>query len=189
MEEMSTDKATTRLTKEEWLRGALNVLAREGGARLHIDNLCRKMKVTKGSFYWHFRNRDDFITHLLDYYLRFTNRSVFDAVGHMMDDPRSCLRTTLEIVQTKQLGRYEVLMRSWAAHDRRIARVIREGERQRMKFVKGLFRQLGFRGAELEDRTRLFVVYQRGENVSYIREPAKGRRERIRRRVALLTSR
>lgn len=183
------NKTGSKLGRQEWLASALDILAEEGGAKLRIDSLCRKMNITKGSFYWHFRSRNDFVTQILDYYLSFTNRNVMDAIGPVMDDPRQCLITILEIVQTKRLGRYEILMRSWAAHDLRIARVIREGERQRMRFVGELLRQLGFRGTDLEDRTRLFVAYQRGENVSLTGEPAKGRRERIRRRVDLLISR
>jgi len=189
MVKRGTNKPVKKLTREEWLGRALDILAREGGARLRIDTLCSKMKVTKGSFYWHFRNRDDFVTNLLGYYLRFSNRTVLDAVGPLTNDPHLCLCTILEIVQAKRLGRYEVLMRSWAASDSRVSRIIREGERQRMKFVGELFRRLGFRGTELEDRTRLFVSFQRGENVAFTREPAKGRRDRIRRRVDLLTGR
>ncbi len=48
-----------RLTREEWLAKALEVLARKGVAGMRIDALSKALGVTKGSFYWHFKNRDE----------------------------------------------------------------------------------------------------------------------------------
>lgn len=58
-----------RLTREEWLAKALEVLARKGVAGMRIDALSKALGVTKGSFYWHFKNRDDFTKNLLDYWM------------------------------------------------------------------------------------------------------------------------
>ena len=40
----------------------------DGGAKPHIEALCRKLKVTRGSFYWHFHDRREFDEALIEYW-------------------------------------------------------------------------------------------------------------------------
>src|SRR5436305_15168676 len=44
----------TRLSAEAWVDFALKTLARQGAEALKADILARKLKVSRGSFYWHF---------------------------------------------------------------------------------------------------------------------------------------
>ena len=57
-----------RLSKEEWLARALEVLGKKGAGELTIESLARHLGVTKGSFYWHFRDRADFFRQLIEYW-------------------------------------------------------------------------------------------------------------------------
>ena len=43
--------AKALISREEWLEKALEVVSREGGAKLRINNLVKDVGVTKGSFY------------------------------------------------------------------------------------------------------------------------------------------
>ena len=56
---------TKRLTPQAWIDFALAVLAREGFEALKADVLARKLRVSRGSFYWHFRDIAAFRTQLL----------------------------------------------------------------------------------------------------------------------------
>ena len=48
---------------------------------------------------------------------------------------------------------------SWAKKDQRVGRVLKRVFALRLDFVGRIFEELGFTGAELEIRTRLFVAY------------------------------
>ncbi len=56
-----TSNKRTRFSRVDWLARAMDVLSREGGARLRINDLCQELGVTKGSFYAHFEDRADFV--------------------------------------------------------------------------------------------------------------------------------
>jgi AcrR family transcriptional regulator len=43
---------------QEWIQAALHALAEEGEAGLAVEPLARRPGVTKGSFYWHFKDRE-----------------------------------------------------------------------------------------------------------------------------------
>ena len=53
-------KSISRLNKNSWLALALDVLAQEGRAKIQIEYLAKKLGVTKGSFYAHFQDRNNF---------------------------------------------------------------------------------------------------------------------------------
>ena len=51
---MTVQSRRSRLTRNDWLRTGLRVLASDGPSALRAEALARRMKTTKGSFYWHF---------------------------------------------------------------------------------------------------------------------------------------
>ena len=57
---MAQSERKARLTREAWLAKALDILA-ENPEHLRIDELAERLDVSKGSFYWHFKNRSEFV--------------------------------------------------------------------------------------------------------------------------------
>ena len=45
---------TVKLTRDDWLAAGFLALSRDGPTALRAEALARKLKTTKGSFYWHF---------------------------------------------------------------------------------------------------------------------------------------
>ncbi len=52
-----TEKRIEALTAEDWLRAAIAASAEKGVGAIAVEPLAKKLGVTKGSFYWHFKNR------------------------------------------------------------------------------------------------------------------------------------
>ncbi len=55
-----------RLSKEEWLEHSLHTLASQGFTALKADKLAKSLGVSRGSFYWHFKDLKDFHTQVLE---------------------------------------------------------------------------------------------------------------------------
>ena len=57
------------LTRKDWVDVARKVLVKSGIDDVKVDRLAKRMKVTRGSFYWHFADRqallDDWQAHNL----------------------------------------------------------------------------------------------------------------------------
>ena len=53
-------------SRQDWLRAAVQVFGRDGLEGVRVDPLARGLGVTKGSFYWHFRDRADLLEALID---------------------------------------------------------------------------------------------------------------------------
>ena len=55
-----------RLAAQDWIDFALKTLAREGFQALKADVLARKLGVSRGSFYWHFKDLGTFHQCVID---------------------------------------------------------------------------------------------------------------------------
>lgn len=58
-------KGFPRLTREDWLATAKTALVASGIDDVKVDRLAKRMNVTRGSFYYHFKDRQDLVDALL----------------------------------------------------------------------------------------------------------------------------
>ena len=58
----------SRKTKNDWLVAGYETLGESGASTLTIDHLCNRLGVTKGSFYHHFQNYQDYKEQLLAFW-------------------------------------------------------------------------------------------------------------------------
>lgn len=176
-----------RHTREQWLALALDFLAKDGNAKLTIDRLVKALKVTKGSFYWHFRNRADFQKNVIAYWDEQFTQVVVDQLK-TQDTPADQLWTVMETVMRFDLARYDVAIRAWAAQDTDIAVLVQNVERKRYQTVRDLFARIGFDGEDVEMRTRCFVNCLSLEPAITVKQTKKQRTEYFRRLHKLLTT-
>ena len=54
-----------RLTKSDWIEQGLRTLASDGAGALKVGPMATRLKVSRGSFYWHFRDIADFRSQVL----------------------------------------------------------------------------------------------------------------------------
>ena len=147
-------KSGARLTREDWLKQALAVLSKKGQAGMGIEMLSAAIGVSRGSFYWHFENRSDFVRALLQHWFENYTLSVPDLVNHDGGSAEERLARLFDVIHGQKMTKYDVAIRSWALHDRDVDQRVAETDRYRLAFIKGLFSEMGFVENELEIRAR-----------------------------------
>ncbi len=66
-----------------WLSLAMNTMADSGKSKFSLDTLLKEMPVSKGSFYWHFKSREDFLSALVEYWGRHDTQLPADALDKL----------------------------------------------------------------------------------------------------------
>jgi AcrR family transcriptional regulator len=150
---------SSRLSREAWLAQALDVLARHGNAKLRVETIAAALGVTTGSFYWHFKDRDEFLESLVRYWGTMSTDPVIEHVSNLGGDARQRLIALTDLVMRGDYARFDVSVRAWAAQEPAIQPLVIEVDRRRLAFVRSLFAELGFEGSELEMRTRACIGY------------------------------
>jgi len=156
-----------RVSKDEWLIKALDALASCGVEAVKIERLAKELGISRSGFYWHFKNRQDLLDHLLDYWVREYTGIVTDNPEVIKLDPKKRLLTTMEMIRDKHLTKFDLAMTSWARSESKIRKVVNKVVKMRLDYLRTIFAELGLKGDELEMRTRLFVCYHSWEDTMF----------------------
>ena len=79
-----------RLSAEDWERAALEMISELGVGALAVEPLARRMGITKGSFYWHFANRETLLEQALNRWEEHDSRNL-NASLSAISEPRDRL--------------------------------------------------------------------------------------------------
>jgi AcrR family transcriptional regulator len=152
------------LSVDDWIQAGFAILAEEGIKALKIDRLCRRLGVTKGSFYWHFDNRHALLDDILDTWERVSVDEVIERIEGTSGDEDPTARSKLERLgeiasSSEVLGiaplAVDLAIRDWARRDEEIACRLRRVDNRRMDYMRSLFRTFCADEAEVEDRCML----------------------------------
>ncbi len=177
---MNTDnKQNKQLNRESWILTAFETLYIDGIDAVRIEPLATKLNVTKGSFYWHFKNRTELHDALLEYWEKEMTQSVLDAANEFHGSPQQRLINTLREVVGKERTKYDPAVRNWARTDIKVKKVVEYIDKIRLSFLHGLFVDIGFDKQQAEIRSRLMYYYIMGEVTVTIKEPMAKRMKNL----------
>lgn len=127
------------LGRKEWLRAARLALLRGGPDKVRVEPLARDLRVTKGSFYWHFKDREE----LLELLLREWEVEFPQMISQVRGLPgreafESLLRLVVEQAPLGEDGRSpsDAAMYTWAAVSPAVARRVNRTEKKRLRLLK-----------------------------------------------------
>jgi AcrR family transcriptional regulator len=146
----SRDRPRTRLRRKDWVEAARKQLAASGVEAVRIAPLARDLGVTKGSFYWHFKDRGELLDAVLDEWEATTERvaaSVPEAAtsAERMD---AFLAAVTATAADPEEAAVENAVLAWAQNDPDVAERVAAVERQRTANAERLLIELGFPPAE-----------------------------------------
>lgn len=150
-----TVRTKGRLSRQAWVQAALEAIARGGLAAVAIVPLAKQLDATKGSFYWHFSNREALITAALADWEQSHTAAVIAEIEAASEDPLRQLRLLFKRV-TELAGRDRIELALLAtADDPTVQPVLDRVTRRRIEFASELFQRLGFSRAQAGRRGRL----------------------------------
>lgn len=125
------------LTQDDWIAAAYRRFAEGGLDAVRVEALARDLGVSKGSFYWHFRDRAALLTAFLARW-EAVSLALIRGAGEQ-PTPRARLRHVLTQIfagGTAVVGS-EISFLAWSRHDPQAARVAARVEEQRLAFLAG----------------------------------------------------
>lgn len=170
MDATPVKRISSALDRTAWIKAASDTLAEHGAAGLRIETLARKLGVTKGSFYWHFKDRRDLQDAVLT---RWKEGRISDIRKQTAAEPGreiEALRHTIEVYSSPRNRKgipIELAVRDWARHDERAAKVVAAVDAERLDCSYRLFRACGL--ADDEARARSVMLYAYVFGVSLLR--------------------
>ena len=163
---LSADPTRSPLTPETWINAATEVLVNQGIDRVRVDVLATQLNVTRGSFYWHFRDREDLLRRVLHTWREQATEQLTRRLETAHSDPREQLRDLISLPlrgrAAVRAARIELAIRAWARRDDMARQAVDEADSSRMGYSAQVFSALGFTPAEARSRAFLLYTYQVG---------------------------
>lgn len=143
-----------RLSAEDWEDGALALIAEQGVGALAVEALARRLGVTKGSFYWHFRTREALLQAALERWEEYGEREVLGKM-ELISDPRQRLPELFRRV-AHELQPHRVYAALLKALDHpQVVPVMARVSQRRMDFLNAMYREAGLEPVTALHRARL----------------------------------
>lgn len=143
------------LHPDDWIRAAQARLAAHGVESVRVEVLARDLGVSKGSFYWHFRDRGELLDKLL------ANWEVGELAWLDAEiDAGAATRWANFVKRTSapERMRTEIALRAWARADERVAARVATIERRKARLIADVLRDIGFTQAAADSGSEAVLL-------------------------------
>lgn len=158
-----------KLSRDAWLDAAGAAIAEGGFDDVRVLTLAKRLGVTRGSFYWHFRDHAELIVSFLD---RWRDRRLSELVylSESGDEKATELRRIFTLAlsepawNTRQM-RVELAVRDFARRDANAAKIVAEVDRARIDHCAALLEKIMTDKEQAHDLALLLYVATIGGRV------------------------
>lgn len=155
--------AEPRLGRVDWIAAAMTLLIDDGIDAVRITRLAERLSVTRGSFYWHFKDRDDLLSALR----RRWEEQNTPAVQAAVENADTLAEGVLGIFDAWLVeggfdSQLDHALRAWAKTDSDISKAVDDADRIRIGEIAAMFETHGFEDDEALIRARVLYFAQIG---------------------------
>ena len=143
-----------RLSRADWVTAAVGALHAGGLAAVAVEPLAARLGATKGSFYWHFRDREDLVAAALAHWEQEGTDDVTAALDASPDPARRLRMLAEATIAQDHRPDLSVVLLPDAAHPL-VAAALERVTRRRMAYLTEQFRALGLPEEEASARSLL----------------------------------
>jgi AcrR family transcriptional regulator len=153
--------APSRLTRADWITAAIEVMVDSSVEQVRVERLAVALKVSKGSFYWHFRTREELLKEVLE---QWAEQATFGIQQRLdQEEPRADQRLLLYLqlpfrsAAAVRAADLELAILGWARRSPQAMRAVARVDRERVTHLAQIFLEMGL--GEEEARRRAHQTY------------------------------
>jgi AcrR family transcriptional regulator len=166
-----------RLTRDDWIAAALDTLIERGVERVKVLPLAKKLNVTRGSFYWHFKHRSELLDTLLEFWNQKNTRGLVTQAAKGNTSITDAVLGVFEIWTNEEKfdPKLDFAIREWARRSNRVRTIVEAADTERVEALKQMFSRAGYRETEAFIRARILYYMQIGYFALSVRESLEQR--------------
>lgn len=131
------------LSADDWAHAALESIAAGGLEAVSVEALARQLQVTKGSFYWHFDNREALLKAALALWERGETDDVLMRAGHEPDAYERIVKIFKAANSSYRAGRLYLAIAAAEDHPL-VAEFVRRVSERRLDYLAECYQALGY---------------------------------------------
>ncbi len=170
-------QGNTKATRDDWLRVALDTLISDGVEHVKVLTLGERLGVSRSSFYWYFKSKQDLLDHLLAHW-KATNTA---AIVQFAERDAPTIGAAVCNVWRAMIdpdafnNPLDFAVRHWARRSGKVRAVLDQSDRTRIGAIAAMFERYGYEATEALVRARTLYYMQIGYNDADLSEPMEDR--------------
>jgi len=167
----------TKVTKDDWLAVAMDVLVSQGIEQVKVLTLGERLGVSRSSFYWYFKNRQDLLDALLSVW---ENQNTGAIVAHTLLPADTITAAVCNLfrcfvdidVFNHQL---DFAVREWSRRSGPVRHVVDRSDAARVEAIRAMFERHAYEPDDAVSRARILYYMQIGYYALELRESLETR--------------
>ncbi len=167
-----------RLSRTDWLKAAFRALNTGGPKAIRAEAIARDLKVSKGSFYWHFKDVADLQKAMIDHWQDMATHAFMASVDQSAANAADKLRQLFKMIANDRDDPYggagaEAAIRDWARYDTMVQTALHKIDEQRMAYVGNLLALAGqSKTAAMRNASLLYAAILGYQQIAYLNPKA-----------------
>lgn len=170
-----------KATRQDWLNVALDVLVSDGEEAVKVLGLAERMGVSRSSFYWYFKSRQDLLDQLLQHWQDTNPAAMVAQLQQPADTVAWAICNFFKCVVNPSLFSNELdfAVRDWARRSGKVRRVLDQADQLVLSELTTMFERFDYPAREAATRARVLYYMQLGYNQAELNEPMSARAAQI----------
>jgi AcrR family transcriptional regulator len=166
------------LTREDWIAEARKSFVSSGVDDVKVDVLAKRMKVTRGSFYWHFESREDLLNALLKDWEENNRREIAAIQAFEAREGAGLIELfRIWLGEDPSFPAFDIAIRIWARKSEAVSKVAHQIDEAWIGVLQSFLERDGMKSPESFVRARIMYFHQVGYFALSIKESLEGRVE------------
>jgi len=170
-----------KVTRQDWLNLARDVLVNEGVAEVKVMTLSTRLGVSRSSFYWYFKNRDDLLQALLHEWMICNTAQIVENCERPARNISFAVCNFFRcfVDPTAFDQGLDFAVRGWARRDDALRTRVDAADKARLRAITAMFEAHSYSHTDAEARARILYYMQLGYHALEVRETAETRMSRL----------
>lgn len=166
-----------KVTRDDWLNVAMDVLVSDGVEQVKVLSLADRMSVSRSSFYWYFKSRQELLDALLE---RWQSTNTAAMIGQS-ELPAKTITEAVCNVQRCVVDAslfdtaLDFAVRDWARRSGKVRRLLDQSDARRLAALSAMFQRFDYPELEAITRARVLYYMQLGYDFAQLGEPLEQR--------------
>ncbi|MEJ5022762.1 TetR/AcrR family transcriptional regulator [Ochrobactrum vermis] len=178
-----------RGSTDGWLEAAYQALLESGVDSVKIQPLAKKLNLSRTSFYWFFKDREELLSALIRLWRDKNTGGIVRQSEAYAESIAEAMLNVFDCWLNNDLfdSKFEFAVRSWALQSPDILEEVRDADRVRIEAIKQMFVRFGLTDISADVRARTTYLVQIGYISMQSREDIATRMKRIPEYIAIYT--
>lgn len=162
--EEPVNAGNTKVTREDWLNVAMDVLVTDGVENVKVLGLSERLDVSRSSFYWYFKSRKHLLDVLLEHWDATNTRTFVEKCGLPSETITEALCYFFHCFMNGAIFNLplDIAIREWARNSGHVRQLLDQSDTIRLTVIASMYERHGYSESEAITRARILYYMQMG---------------------------